>query len=250
MAARIPLRPWLEHLRLHLGVLTEEVTPASVHQLRVALARLRVWVLLADDDALGAEIRWLRRAAATVRDLDVQLSQPAMPPSLAVELRKERATAAKALSRVMRGARAAALLSSLERVKPLTARRVVRKTGRLAQKALLRGDVLVAGDWEAMHAFRRAVRRVRFALEWSGADRPECFVDLQSRLGDLNDLQMAIERAKRAPATRPVLAYRRALREALVDAERRALTAWPLVRVALACMREDDASARTRSDRR
>lgn len=233
MAARISLRPWLDHLRLHLGVLADEVTPASVHQLRVALARLRVWVLLADDDALGAEIRWLRRTAAAVRDLDVQLSQPAMPASLAVELRKERVTAARALSRVMRGARAAALVSSLERAKPLPARMVFRGTGRLATKALARGDALVVGDGEAMHAFRRAVRRVRFALEWSGRERPECFVDLQSRLGDVNDLRMATERAKRAPATRPVLAYRRALREALVDAEQRALSAWPLVRVAL-----------------
>ncbi len=233
MAARIPLRPWLEHLRLHLGVLAGEVTPASVHQLRVALARLRVWALLDGDEALGAELRWLRRAAGPVRDLDVQLSHPAMPSSLALELREERTRAARALSRVMRGARAAALLTALEGAQPLRARRIARKTRRLAEKALRSGDTLVIGDGDAMHAFRRAVRRVRFALEWSGAERPECFVELQSRLGDLNDLRMASLRARRAPATKAVLAYRRALRVELGDAEQRALTAWPRVRTAL-----------------
>lgn len=231
--ARIAQEPWLEHLRVHLDALRVDVTPAAVHQLRVALARLRVWTLLADEDDVAPEVRWLRRAASTIRDLDVQLSMPALPLELASRLRADRQRAVAALSRVARGRRASALVDTLASLGSASARRARKRLRRLAGRALARGDRGFAADREAEHALRRAVRRVRFGLEWLGDECPP-LVELQSALGDVNDRAMALVGARGRSAR--VTRYRAVLSEELAAAEARALRQWSVARVSLAAL--------------
>lgn len=212
---------------MHLDALRVEVTPAAVHQLRVALARLRVWTILAARSDVAPEVRWLRRAASTLRDLDVQLSMPSLPPRLAAELRAERRRAVVALARVARGRRAGALVDAIGALGDVSRKRARKRLRRLAASALARGDRGFSADREAEHSLRRAVRRVRFALEWLGEECPP-LVELQSALGDVNDRATALVRARGRGAL--VVRHRAVLSRELVAAEHHALRQWPVAR--------------------
>src|ERR1043165_1021156 len=73
----IPPTAWLDRLEERTS-LAESAPDAAldaeaVHELRVACGRLIVWLDLGGWRILRDDLRWLRRSAATVRDLDVVL---------------------------------------------------------------------------------------------------------------------------------------------------------------------------------
>jgi CHAD domain-containing protein len=57
--------------------------PEGVHQLRVAVVHLRVWLDMGGWRVLHDDLRWLRAIAARVRDLDVQLAGGGLPSAYA-----------------------------------------------------------------------------------------------------------------------------------------------------------------------
>jgi CHAD domain-containing protein len=81
----------------------------------------------------------------------------------------------------------------------------------------------------ALHRLRRRVRRLRYALEWMGADAGDLRT-LQGHLGTLNDL--AVEHARLAArAGDPALESRRLAVEREIEEHRAsALEAWKAIR--------------------
>ncbi|MGH7163237.1 MAG: CHAD domain-containing protein, partial [Planctomycetota bacterium] len=83
----IPVDRWLDHFVRQ--VLFAREQPGGVHQLRVTAARLRVWLEMSGLRVLSDDVRWIRRAAAPVRDLDALLAGE-WPEEFAQWLREER----------------------------------------------------------------------------------------------------------------------------------------------------------------
>lgn len=189
----IPLAPWLEHLELHLPLAREGADPEGVHQVRVALGRLETWLRAADVRILRDDLRWLRRAGSRVRDLDVQLA--ADPPALFADaLNTARDTARAEWLEHVDAPRTHALIDALRNLPPLAAARIDAYTDAAARKVARRGKALAAHttDLARYHALRRAVRRLRYALEWAGRSaRP--VKELQDALGELNDAVVTLE---------------------------------------------------------
>lgn len=201
--------------------------PEGVHRLRVALARLDVWLMLGGWRVLRSDVRWLRHQAAAVRDLDVGLAQ-SPPTAVARRLLAQRADAQRAMLVAIDSPRARSLMSALAtlpRPSRVASRRVV---ATLAVKAQERGRRATERphDLAAIHALRRAVRRLRFALEWTGRGC-KALVALHEALGRIGDRVAALKAFKglRQPPSR-ARAWRRTLQHALRTKTRRAMTLW------------------------
>jgi CHAD domain-containing protein len=195
----------LERLRVACAAAITGRDPDSAHELRVASARLRVWLRLSSLRVLDDDLRWLRRQAAEVRTLDVWLRQRP-PAQLAEGWREDRVAARRTLSKALTAPRVAALLQALAPLPAPSTAQAVRATAALAQRAL---DALEHPDTiEARHRLRRAVRSVRYALEWQGLEATP-MVELQDALGDVCDrgFLLAATRGRR----RELVRYRRAL---------------------------------------
>ncbi|HEX8166495.1 MAG TPA: CHAD domain-containing protein [Beijerinckiaceae bacterium] len=237
--------------------------PEAVHQMRVALRRLRAALSLfrdavADGEAgtVKAELRALAADFGEARDLDVFIEKTLGP---ACAERPDDAGLAD-LARVYAGRRDAAYDKAVEAVSSGRLGRAVLKTlawteagswlagednarlraapveafaaRELARRARrVRGKAARLAELEpaARHRVRIAVKKLRYAAEffaplWPGkgrARRAKAFraalVDLQDRLGDLNDIAVAAALAGNGadPATREaerLLAERRASR--------------------------------------
>jgi len=210
----IPNAPWLEHLVAQLAQVRSGMNADSVHQLRVAVARLRVWLALGGRRALRDDLKWLRDRAAALRDLDVQLaSNP--PPAWASELLKRRERARKRMLASLESPRLRGLLIALASSPPvpqvrarIEARRIVHKVLRRARRT---------EDPHGIHRLRCAVRRLRFALEWLGTPMA-AFERLQDVLGAVSDA-LAAERALQQ-TRRPDRAVRQRLRKVRRDLTR------------------------------
>lgn len=178
---RLDATAWLEHLD-DARTLALAGDAEGVHQVRVALRRLRVWLGFKGHRGLDAELRWLCGSLAALRDLDVfgevltseareQLRPAAVEEGLEA-LDSERWLALReglSAVRAPRKARAKAQLAKLER--------------RLEE---LRAS-LPEGDGAALHRLRRTLRRVRYAREWLGHDTAELAAE-QELLGAMCDL--------------------------------------------------------------
>lgn len=177
--------PWLAVLR---DALPDAGTdPESVHRLRVASRRLDVWLRLAGRARLRDDLRWLRRAAGPVRDLDVLVARE-WPAREARRLRTLRANARRALREALGDARLVGTLQALSLLPPIdpdAAREALPALARAARS--LHPD---AADLAGLHRLRRAVRRVRHALEWLG--EPHGLDPVQDALGELGDLALAV----------------------------------------------------------
>ncbi len=229
-SALLPVDVWLDDFARQIEQLRAGIEPEAVHRLRVCAGRLSVWLELGARRALRDDLRDLRRAAAAVRDLDV-LAARAPAGAWAALLREQRASAATDLGAVVRTAWVDDLLGALCVVPdpdPVCVRAVLQH---------LRRRVLEAGDRTTdakdpdreLHRLRRRVRRLRYAIEWLGADTGELRA-LQESLGELNNL--AVEGAHlRAHAGHPASNGR--LPELEREADRRreqAREAWRAVR--------------------
>jgi CHAD domain-containing protein len=233
--ARRPLRsrvgpiaaePWLEHLIRHLPVARAGEDPEGVHQVRVAAARLRVWLDLAGKKEKSAALKRLRRHAARVRDLDVHLE--ANPPAeVERTLRERRREARSELLAALDDPTLETLIEDLQRSPPTPEAQFIARIRSLARKTVKRGDRALdrPKDIDALHALRRSVRRLRFALEWIG-ERLEQAVELQDALGRLADRSTAIDHLATMGREGAVSEYRRHLERKLRKSAEAALSLW------------------------
>lgn len=184
----IPPDRWLDHLERHLPIARDGADPEGVHQVRVALARLDLWLRMGGWRTLRPDLRWLRRGAARVRDLDVQLERPDLPAAVRGALAAERERARARLVPLLDAPRTAGLRLALRALPPVPRERAERWRRRTRRRALARCRRLFEDpeDIERYHDLRRAVRRLRYALEWLEEDAREVR-RVQSVLGELND---------------------------------------------------------------
>jgi CHAD domain-containing protein len=230
-AHSIAVRPWLEHLVAHVPIARAGTDPEGVHQMRVAIARIRVWLELGGWRVLHDDLRRLRAAAAGVRDLDVQLARD-IPAAYAAELRAERTVAHQSLLAALDDPEFQSLVSALENMPPVRRRQARKRLARFIHRAVARGRELPRNDYARLHALRRSVRRVRFALEWLGEPAGE-LVKLQEALGEFGDVWVAFRRASRGRKSSQVREHRPALKRELRIAARTARRAWTRGRSAL-----------------
>jgi CHAD domain-containing protein len=191
----------------------------GVHQLRVACRRLVVWHAMAERRTLVDDLRWLRRAAGEVRDLDVLLVRT-LPEELVPWLEERRAQARQRLQTVLDSGRIRGLLEALRWLEPIRVERVAlelvrqrRKVARLAA-ALERHEDDPHRERVKLHALRRALRGLRYTLAWVDR-RPKRLERLQAALGGLNDLEQLLAQLEAFPRPLEVV-------ELVADVEARA----------------------------
>jgi CHAD domain-containing protein len=193
--AGIGPQPWLAHLERHLPVAHAGEDPEGVHQVRVACARLLVWLEMGRWRILRDDLRWLRRHAARMRELDVLRTEDgaALLPEP-----NELLAARRELVQALDAPRVESMFLALSSMPPVPFRQARAATSRFARAALRRGRALGGGSGSvaALHRLRCAVRRLRFALEWTGVEAPK-IVELQDALGVVCDHAAALQRLER-----------------------------------------------------
>lgn len=203
-AFQAAVRNALRQLRVNEAlVLAGHPDPEGLHQLRVAVRRLRAALslfrpLLTDAvaDLLGAELGWLQAALGPARDWDVFVLETLDPLSrrlpeeaglarlegFAAERRREARAAAEAALRSPRAVRLqlrlelwleegswrrpaepGALVTPAEEPAAVFARRAL---ARRARQLLKRGKQRDEGDESSLHALRIAGKKLRYAVEF------------------------------------------------------------------------------------
>jgi len=205
----IALDVLLEHLRDNLDAAVTDSDVEGVHQVRVATRRIASWLELAGRKSLRDDLRWLRRRAGALRDLDVLLARGDTPAALRRKWVTARIKAHRELSAAGRSARVAGLLESLAIMPPISMQDA------RARIPVIRGMVLRRGErfcddpanTEALHRLRRGARRLRYALEWVGEDvKP--LRRLQDVLGAANDAVVALAHVDREGDSPESMRYR------------------------------------------
>jgi CHAD domain-containing protein len=221
------------------GALAAE-DPEYLHQLRVALRRLRTALEVFADavpgeaaSALLGELRWLSRALGNARDWDVFIgatlrpalvARPRHPGLRALRAASEElgAEARKAAHRALESRRYYAVMRTLralsyadaeaapaQKVRALPMRvRAAAVIRSMYGRARKRGRKLVRVDAAALHRLRNAVRRLRYGLLFLDPILPEARARslaaavevLQETLGELNDCEVAEELVRLAHA--------------------------------------------------
>lgn len=187
----ISLAPWLHHLEQHLPIAREGKDPEGVHQVRVAGRRLRVGLELGGYRVLRDDLRWLVRGAGKVRDLEVLL-QTSPPQAFAAWLAEQHREARKELLDILEAPRLEGLLWALRYLPPIPTHEAERRLARFERRVEKRKAAWRARHTpEALHALRRALRRLRYAREFLGRDAKDLKA-LQEALGRFNDLAVAL----------------------------------------------------------
>jgi CHAD domain-containing protein len=184
----IPPTAWLDRLEESTAGARDAPDPERVHELRVACGRLMVWLDLGGWRVIRDDLRWLRRSAATVRDMDVLLGRFGSR-AWAAELAAQRSLGASDLLRGFAHPRVAGLVQAIA-VMPSVPEEAARDhLSRERRRTLRAGKRLDHREKHLgeVHRLRRAVRRLRYVLEWI-ADAPKELAALQNELGALNDL--------------------------------------------------------------
>lgn len=234
-APPLSTRGWLRHLARHVPVAIVGDDPEGVHQVRVAAGRVAVWLEMSGRSVLLDDLRELRRAAAAVRDCDVLLLAGAQEP-FASRLRERRESARTGMAARLRGPHVRALRQALALLPPLDRKGAEDALPRFFERVLRRGDALVAAvrpDDEQFHRVRRAVRKLRYALEWLGRDTREVKA-MQQAFGDLNDLAVEAALLRETGSAADLPRRARTLALVLASKRRRALAVWRTTRAAVA----------------
>lgn len=218
----IAATPWRVRLEEAIAFVRSDPGAEPVHRLRVASERLKVWLTLSGDFALREELSWLRARAGRVRDLDVRLAM-GPPRRVAARWRRERAAARRTLLAALRSARVASLLAALAHRPAVTAHQAARATRALAVRAL--NAHLDGHRLPALHRQRRALRRLRFALEWQRRPAAD-LTALQDALGQVCDCALA----RRSARGHHLRALRRRLGRDQEEASERARARWRAAR--------------------
>ena len=229
----------LRHLQSNQAIATQGDDPEGVHQMRVALRRLKVTLKAfgIDNDAISDEIDWLNALLAKARDLDVLLHETLPGLKLSADtLRQAQAPIGNAQKRAysalrtgLRQPRYQGLLltlgylfaSGLPSSHPALALTAGSHLQRTHKKLLKQGKRLEKLSIEQRHQLRILARRLRYALElftplYRGkkVDKQttkllHTLSSLQTSLGALNDMavtSLTLERmSKRNPALDAVL---------------------------------------------
>lgn len=204
----LAVAPWLRRLEQTAARVAEADDAEATHQLRVALARIRAWLWLGGHRVLRDDARWLRDAAQPLRDLDVQLELGVGAAERALADRRERARAQ--LTAALAAPRTRALFDALAAMPPIPTPEATAGAARAAKRAaaLLENLDAPRPELDPLHDLRRAVRRLRYALEALGRDATLA-IDLQSSLGDACDCMLALHSLGRSGPHRQGLAQRR-----------------------------------------
>jgi len=187
VAAMISAGRWIVHLRAHLVIARQGSDVEGIHQIRVASRRLDTWLVLGNLRVLRDDLRWLRASVSAARDLDV-LAASDVPVEVAAWLRQRRGAEQNAVVAATGSRRTAALADALALLPDLDAKTARRSIARILRQVLRRGarldpDAIVDTH---LHALRRSVRRLRFAIEWTG-DRCSRLAELQETFGEFNN---------------------------------------------------------------
>lgn len=222
---------WVEHLASHVEVAHRGHDPEGVHQVRVACRRLLVFVRVGGWRVYADDLRWLRSAAGTARDLDVLLAHDELPSRLAEWMQGERRVAYDRVRTVLEQPRTAGLIEGLGWLPPVPPKRFVRRIEKVSKQVVKRGDQLErhGGDLERYHKMRRTLRKLRYAREWLG-DKPKPLKRLQDDFGVLNDTAVMVRWLDASPLARSLSAHRQELMHRLAARRRRALSSWRLAR--------------------
>jgi CHAD domain-containing protein len=158
----------------------------SVHLLRQAARRLRVWLWLGDWQILNDDLRWLQHRAGRVRDLG--LGKGIRLTGFQKWLTDELARAWEALWTDLEHPRRRGVEEALTWMPPFAYKEA---KGHLeALKHRVRRH-LKAQSPEELHILRRRIRRLRYAKEWLQLEA-EDLVRLQDELGQLSDLRLQL----------------------------------------------------------
>ena len=227
----IPLGPWLEHLEQHLPIASLGQDPEGTHQVRVAAARLDVWLRLDGRRILRDDLRWLRRAGGAVRDIDVVLER-GVPAGTEALLVQQRSSAQRLFVHLLGRPRVRALRESLALLPPLQrwkAEQGLEEWSKSARRFGRRTD-FVKDPLARLHRLRRGLRRLRYAREWLGLET-EAMRKQVSVLGDLNDLAVKRNRMRAAKAgkTSSGRAELEALEGQIAELRRQAANLWKAV---------------------
>ena len=222
----IPPTVWLERLDERTSGVLDVPDPEHVHEVRVACARLIVWLDLGGWRTLRDDLRWLRRSAATVRDLDVVLHRFRGQP-WAADLGAQRSVAASDLLRVFSSPRVQGIHAALSVMPPVPGETALEHLARERRRTLRAGKRLdkKESDLSQVHRLRRAVRRLRYVLEWI-SDAPEDLASFQTELGTLNDLAVADRVLAGRAAEDGIVADREQVERELKDQCERIEDAW------------------------
>lgn len=216
---------WLDHLRAHLPLAREGVDPEGVHQVRVACGRLNVWLRMAGHSVLRDDLHWVRSSAARARDLDIFLGRP-WEEAVQARFSAERRAEQNRLRAVFASPRLQGLLRALPLLPPLDGGRAREILPALRRRALRRAEGIRPGAAESLHAFRRALRQVRYAVEWTGGacDEVHAALDAFGLANDLASMARHLEEAGESAA---------GLRQESGAAEAEALSRLPALRLQL-----------------
>ncbi len=205
----------------HCAAVSQRLAPERVHDLRVAIRRLRGAVRLFGKGKpvrrADGELKGFQSALGTLRDLQVQLARLSrlgrkLPPEEAAVLQHVRDTlnktraqsldsARSALSRwAKRGPQALAQLEGLQPKGKLGGHRLRKGLVRQLEELEERAQAALADPGPVpMHQLRIAVKRFRYALEFLEPAMPDEtaeirgeMVPLQTALGELHDLDVQI----------------------------------------------------------
>jgi CHAD domain-containing protein len=222
------------------GVREDDPDPEYIHQMRVALRRVRTLLAIARrrsdhplTNHLLAETRWLGHALGPGRDWDVLLDEtlPAYvaahgtPPGytrlladVSAAQRAAREAAAAAVASIRYGELVLDLLAWLELPPPPGRKRAAaaarEQLERRHRNVLRLGQTKMLVDDEARHRLRLASKKLRYATEslapafppQAGARYVAALAQMQKSLGSLNDAAVAAMRLDSLPAGRAVRA--------------------------------------------
>ncbi|MDX2008164.1 MAG: CHAD domain-containing protein [Meiothermus sp.] len=225
---RIPLTPWLEHLRQHLPLARSGNDPEGVHQVRVAVRRLRVWLELGGYKTLEPDLAWLVRGAGGVRDLEVLLGSPDLPKAFRGWAEGRLEEARGQLVPMLDSGRLEGVLQALDNLPALEPQAATKRLERFARRVGRRKSGWEReGSLESLHALRRALRGLRYAREWLELDTG-AVKELQECFGQVGDYSFILEHldAFEADGGRVGAAYRRRLVGRLEDALQAARRVW------------------------
>lgn len=201
-ADAVSLRPSLDALDAALRRTRDGESPEGPHGIRIATRRLDAWLRVAGVRVLRDDLRWLRRCAGELRELDVLLAS-SPPDKWLKQLRKQRKTAHGALLDAVDAPRTFGLLAGLRGQPPLPRSDFERAATALAARLLQAGDALLrkpvpdAADPDvslALHDLRIRAKRLRYTMEWLGQETGSLRA-LQDALGALSDMDDRLRRA-------------------------------------------------------
>lgn len=220
-----PMR-WIDRLDASLAAARGTPSADDVHDLRVAAARLIAWLEIGGRRALRDDLRWLRRAAGEVRDLDVILERHSATEWGAV-LHHERAERARAFAGIAGSHRVEGLMTGLRCVPVPDADAARARVARLESRLSKAGARLESEPFESesLHRLRRRARRLRYAYEWLGDDAKPLAV-LQERLGELQNLAVEDRHLAEHESDEGASERRRAIADELAEKRAAAVQTW------------------------